>query len=205
MKLKIGINIDGILVNKNDFQYKQGMKFFQNKPSFVNEAAYHFRDMFNCSKEEQEKFWKKNLLKYYIHSVPEVGASEFTKRLKENDYTIYLIANRRKVTEKSVFGDILRLVLNYWLKSNNIFYDEIIYCNHNNSLDDKYDACKRLDLDYVIDDKISDIVTLSEISKVLVYNREYNIGLAKYDRFYNFDEIANFLLKNNKRKEKKYE
>lgn len=203
--MKIAINVDGVLLNKADFQYKYGQEFFKDKLFFRNEAACHFRDMFNCSREEQDMFWKKYALKYYTKVKPEEGASEFTRRLKEDMHDIYLMVSRKNILDCNMKGYFYRLLLNRWLSNNDIFYDGIVYCDYENSVYDKYNACKNIGFDYIVDDKISDILCLSYVSNVLIFNRQYNIGLVKYDRFYNFDDMYHFLEMKGKKKVKKYE
>ena len=157
--MKIIINIDGVLIDKTSFQYQNGLKYFKNNLMFVNEHAYLFRDMFNCSKEENEDFWKKNRLKYYLFAKPEEGATEYLHKLKEEGHTIYLP------------------------------YDFICYCNESNHVEEKLKLVHKEKIDLIFEDSISDAIILSKISHVIMYNRPYNFGFTSVKRINNFKEL----------------
>ena len=60
--MKVGIDIDGFLTDIATFQIVQGKKYFGN---IVNRNGYSIREIYNCSKKEEVKFWIKNF-KYYF-------------------------------------------------------------------------------------------------------------------------------------------
>lgn len=197
--MKIIINIDGVLIDKTSFQYQNGLKYFKNNLMFVNEHAYLFRDMFNCSKEENEDFWKKNRLKYYLFAKPEEGATEYLHKLKEEGHTIYLLASRKYLTDDTLKGDMYRKLLSNWLKRNNIPYDFICYCNESNHVEEKLKLVHKEKIDLIFEDSISDAINLSKISHVIMYNRPYNFGFTSVKRINNFKELKKI---KNKVKEK---
>lgn len=196
--MKIGIVVDGVLIDKASFMYKNGINFFRNDNHFRNEHAYSFREMFNCSSTEEEKFYKKNKRQYYMYASCEKGASDFTKKLIENGNQIYLMVNRRNIKDNSVTGDINRLLLSLWLKNNGILYNDIIYFDSDFYSDENCEIIKDLKLDYIIEDKIRDSINLSKFCKVIMFDRPYNLGFSKVRRVNSFSEILDILKMNSR-------
>lgn len=194
--MKICIILDGVLIDKRQFQYRYGLEFFNNKLRFQNEYSYQFKNMFNCSNEEEVKFWNKYLTEYYLNAKPEAGARKCINSLK-NDNEIYIIVDRNYLTKKCVKGYIYKLLLKFWFQRNNIQYDGIIYCDKNN-LDEKIKICEENKFDLVIEHLIPDIIQLSKTCNVFVYDRPYNQGLSSVDRVYSFYEILNKVEKRGK-------
>lgn len=198
--MKIAFNVDGVLIDKNKFQYKYGIEYFRRNPGFVNESSYQFRDMFHCGMKEQDDFWKKNMGKYYLKNNNEVGSDIIIKKLKDEGHEIYIIANGKYINAKGVKGDIYRLLLKHWLNSHDIPYNSILYCE---TIEEKEKVCKDLGIDAIVEDQIHDAIVLSENSNVLMYERPYNIGFMNIDRVNNFYDVYDYLNGKTKKKGRK--
>ena len=205
--MKIGIDIDGVLTDLNKFQAEQGKKYFKNELQFFNECAFDFRDMFHCTKEKKDEFWKKNKLNYYLKAECDKYASKVTQMLKQQGHTIYLFTNRKETNNKGMISDIYKRLLKFWLANNQIEYDEIIYCDPEKSAEDKYYACKEKEIDIMIEDQKLSAYLESNICKVIIINRPYNIGvkLPSITRLNSFETIKNGLEELNRRKVKQHE
>lgn len=195
--MNIGVDVDGFLTDLGKFQLENGKNFFKDDKHYVNEYAYSFREMFNCTKEEADKFWFKNIRKYCLRCECTKGASELLNKLKEDGNKIYIITGRVHTTEKGFLGDVFRSMLSYWLKKNNIPYDEIIYCNDENSAEEKREICSRLNIDIMFEDQIENAIAISKVSDVILKDRPYNQGLNnnRVSRINEIDEIYGILKK----------
>lgn len=190
--MNIGIDVDGVLIDINKFQIENGKKFFNDDKHFLNECAFSFRDMFNCTKEENDTFWRKYIWKYCLKSECVKDASAVIKKLKEDGNNIYIITSRVFTTENGLKGNIFRSMLKSWLKKNEIPYDDIKFCSVEKSAEEKYYACKDLNIDIMIEDQKFNSFIISEVSKVLLMSRPYNIGINDKNniiRVNNFKEV----------------
>ena len=201
--MKIGINLDGVLINKTAFQYKYGLEYFNNNLRYVNECAYSFRRMFNCSEEEENDFWNRYRFNYYTKTKPEDYSLECLKKLRENGHQILLIASREYLNNKNIRGSLYRYLLNNWLRHNNIPYDGIIYCDNEYIFEEEMKVCAENEIDLLLEDSISSSIVISNICEVLLFNRPYNIGLSCVTRVNNFNEVLDIIEKKGKEKVKK--
>lgn len=198
--MNIGINVDGFLINLSKFQLENGKKFF-NDNHYVNGYAYKFREMFNCSQKEEKNFWSKNIWKYSLRAECEKGASDTINKLKADGNKIYIFSSRIGAMQNNISGDITRKMLTNWLKKNNIPYDSIIYYNNENSAKEKYEACLKLNINFMCEDQINNAIAMSEISNVILIDRPYNHGFKTNGiyRITNISEVYNILSGNSKR------
>lgn len=188
---KIGFMVDGVLIDTSKFMLENGEKFLEGKVHYINEGASKFTEMFNCSKEVSDIFWKQYFHKYCLRTKPEKDAVDVLKQLKENGNEIYIITSRIHITDKSFTGELYRAMLKHWLNKNSIPFDGIIYCDKEKNYEDEFEACKKIKIDTIITDKISGAIALSEISDIILLNRPYNKGLhkTKIKRAENFKEV----------------
>ena len=59
----IGVDIDGTLTDIAKFQLEEGKNFFGRKAVHPNE--FDVKDMFECSQEEENAFWKRNFMNFW--------------------------------------------------------------------------------------------------------------------------------------------
>ena len=187
--MNIGIDVDGVLTDLSGFILENGNKFFKGKRSVINENTYKLMDMFDCSKEEEDKFWFKYVYKYCLKAKCEKDASDVIKKLRKNGHKIYIITSRLYTKEQSIKGELFRKMLEYWLKKNNIEYDKIIYCNDDKVVNDKYYVCKKLNINIMIEDSIDNAVAISKTCRVMLRNRPYNFGYNQVTRVSGFKDI----------------
>ena len=152
--MKIGIDIDGVLTDIATFQLERGVKHFGK---IIDKNGYEIRDIFNCSRVKESEFWLKNL-DYYKMS-PRNGSSEFLSYLHNKGFDIYIISARNL---------LLRKYTNYWLKTNNIYYDKIIYSN------DKLKIIKDNNVDIMIEDSPRNLILLSQYIPMICMKASYN-------------------------------
>lgn len=172
--MRIGIDIDGVLTDIEQWQLDYGSKYYyQNHGlNIKNHKGYETNIIFNVSKDYDNEFWTKYFREYSLKIEPRGFASEVIKKLKELGNEIYIITARgailvhkKHIMEKDESNSI---VLN-WLKENDIYYDEIIFTQ-----EDKLDICKNNNIDIMIEDSPKNIEMISSEIPVICYHANYN-------------------------------
>ncbi len=178
--MNVGIDIDGFLTDIATFQIEQGMKYFGN---IVNRNGYSIREIYNCSKKEEARFWRKNF-KYCFKEV-RPQAREFIEYIRNNGGKVYIITSRALSAEKNLLGLFMRGVVKGWLAKNGIKYDGIAFCN-----EDKTKVIKKFDIKVMGEDNPHNINAISDYVKVICMSAPYNTEVES-DNVYkvvNFDE-----------------
>lgn len=190
--MNLGLDIDGVLTNIEDFQFRYGIPYFKNKyqKDMVNEKGKNIRQIFDCTKEEELEFWKENLIRYAVAEPARENAAEYTKWAYENGHHIYIITCRIFATKENYLGKLMRFIVKNWLKRNKIRYDEIIFCD-----EDKSEAIKKYDIRYMVDDDPDNIDALKDLTGIICMNAKCNehITYENVKRCYNFAEVVDYV------------
>lgn len=187
--MNIGIDVDGVLTDLEQYQLTKGEQYFGIE-SVKNDHAYDIKDIFGCTSQEREKFWIKYIWEYSLKTPIRKNASSVIKKLKEEGNNIYIITGRVHTTKDNVMGLLFRKMLEKWLEDNEIVYNQIVYCDEKVSAEDKYDVCKQLGIDVMLEDKVDNIDKLKDICRVICFNAKYNIDYDNKEipRVTNFDD-----------------
>lgn len=177
---KIGIDVDGVLTYLEEYQIKTGKKFFKTK-EFDN-TKYDIQDIFHCTKAEREKYWLKYIWNYCLTSPIRADAKKVIDKLKEDGHEIHIITGRVHTTKNNTKGKLFRKMLLYWLKRNGIKYDSINYCSESNSATEKFNICKKLGIDIMIEDKDENISCISNIADVICISTSYNQNVEESEK-----------------------
>ena len=172
--MNIGIDIDGVLTNDDDYILDCSTKFCYEKglSLFENPYQYEWRK-FNWNAEilneyRQDYFF----LKYFDEEPARKFASEVIKKLKEDGHNIYIITGRHKAVEQSDIGKTMREKIKNWLKNNDIVYDELVF-----TVTPKIPDIEKRKIDIMIEDSPETIPIISKISHVFCYDARYNRNL----------------------------
>lgn len=172
--MRIGIDIDGVLTDIEQWQLDYGSKFYYEKyrKNIVNFKGYETTDIFNVEQGYDDEFWKEYFIDYSINIEPRKFASEVIKKLRDNGHIIYIITARGSFLSHSanvmLYEENKKIVLE-WLKKNDILYDNIIF-----SPEDKLDICMKNNIDLMIEDKPANINKISKKIPVICYQAGYN-------------------------------
>lgn len=172
--MRIGIDIDGVLTDIEQWQLDYGSKyFFENgKKDIIDHKGYETTDIFKVSEEQDDAFWKKYFKDYSINVESRKFANEVTKKLKEKGNEIYIITARGSFLSHSTnvmsIEENQQIVLK-WLKENDIYYDKIIF-----SPEDKLNICEENNIGVMIEDKPRNIEMISTKLPVICFNAGYN-------------------------------
>ena len=189
--MRIGIDIDGVLTDIEQWQLDVGGKFFSKfNKSVLNKDGYEITEIFNVSDELDSQFWNEYLYEYVTKEPSRKYASEVIKKLKDDGNEIYIVTARYLTDRNNEDGEKMRKIVVNWLAEQKIGYDEIIF-----SPEDKKENCKKYNIDIMIEDKVDNINKISSIIPVICFHAGYNNeckGKNIY-RVYNWYDIYNLI------------
>ena len=172
--MRIGIDIDGVLTDIEQWQLDYGSKFYFEKygKEIKNNEGYETIDIFDVDSSLDDEFWNENFKNYSINVDVRKFASEVIKKLKQDGNEIYIITARGSFLSHS--SNVMsieenRNIVLEWLKRNKIEYDKIIF-----SPEDKLNICIDNNIDLMIEDKVDNINKISTKIPVICFHARYN-------------------------------
>lgn len=171
-KINLGVDVDGVLTNIQDYILAYGAKFnYENGIVLENLKKHHYNvsKVFDWDEELSYQFWINHLEDYSLNEEPRHFASEVLKKLKQEGCKIYIITARCSMKEEDIKINKIENILMDWLKEHDIPYDKIVFTN-----EDKIDAIKQNDIDIMIEDSPKNIMELKDYCDVVVYDALYN-------------------------------
>lgn len=167
--MKIGIDIDGVLTNIEQWQLDDASKYYYEKykKQIINPKAYNTEKMFNMPGKDDE--WWFETIEEYLQQAPRLYAAEIIKKLKQEQNEIYIITARNADESTTINQKTLEKETVAWLKKHNIIYDKLIF-----SSEDKSKTCNENKIDIMIEDKPENIIEVSKHIPVICYNASYN-------------------------------
>lgn len=179
--MRIGVDVDGVLTDLESYQLKYGKKYFKNVKD-IDENGYDICDIFHCTKKEENAFWTKHIWKYCLTEPVREGMKELLQQAKSYGDEIFIITGRAHTTEQNAIGSLFRKMLEGWLEKNEIPYQKVYYCSESNNSDEKYDICKRLGIDVMIEDKKENVERISTIANVICVASKNNRDVQESER-----------------------
>ena len=172
--MRIGIDIDGVLTDIEQWQLDYGSKFYFEKynKQILDNEGYETTDIFKVDSKLDDEFWTEYFKDYSINVDVRKLASEVIKKLKQDGNEIYIITARGSFLSHSAnvmtFEENKNIVLE-WLRKNEIEYDKIIF-----SPEDKLSICIENNIDVMIEDKVDNINKISSKIPVICFHAGYN-------------------------------
>lgn len=169
--MRIGIDIDGVLTDIEQWQLDYGSEFVFEKyhKGIINSEGYDIEEIFNVDRKAEDEFWEKYLYEYAKNEPARKFASEVINKLKDEGKEIYIITARYLTNRDTAEGKRMREIVKKWLKENKIYYDKIIF-----SPEDKVEICQKNNIDVMIEDKVENINNISKTIPVICFNARYN-------------------------------
>lgn len=169
--MRIGVDIDGVLTNRDQFQMDYGAKYcFDNNIKYeINSEEYNTSGIFNLDKTQYADFWDKYLDFYAKHEMARPFSSEVINRLREEGHEIIIITARWKSERKDEIGQKMRDTVKKWLSENQITYDKLIF-----SSEEKLTWCIDNKIDLMIEDEPKCINDVSKSIPVICFDANYN-------------------------------
>ncbi len=169
--MRIGIDIDGVLTDIEQYQLDVGSKFVFEKyhKEITHSNAYDIRNIFDMGQNLDNEFWKENLYEYATKEPARKYSSEIINKLKKEGNEIYIITARFLTDRDDEYGEKMRTIVINWLKEYNIYYDKIIF-----SPEEKLDICVENNIELMIEDCVNNINTISSKIPTICFNAGYN-------------------------------
>lgn len=186
----IGVDADGVLTNMQDFNFQCGQRFFRKK--IVNLAGYSIKEIYDVSSFSEMLYGLKYFPKYCKECPPRENATRIIERLTEEGNTLHEITARKFVTSEKWYGRCSREWFLNWLEKYNFSFSSITFCSEKGVLVDKYEACKRLSVEVMIDDHSEIAMYLAERGiHVFLMDAPYNQGVhcRNVTRVYSWENI----------------
>ena len=94
--MNIGIDLDGVLTNFNEFCINYGTKFASEigQGKIINPRGYESIEIFSWSEQTDIEFWKRYKEKYSTTEPARPFAKEVLDKLKEDGHKIFIITAR---------------------------------------------------------------------------------------------------------------
>ena len=180
--MRIGIDLDGVVID-SETTFRTYEEIFSiedlNHRKIINLEEPKYQGRYVWSKEEQQKFNEKYLLKASNESNLMSGFLPIYKKLKDLGFEMIVITARGVFIEE-MKDDAIRL-----LNENNIVFDKYFWNIH-----DKLEICKKEKIDVMIDDDYKVIQQLSNAKIKTLYFRDTN--LKKLDETDYVHEVNNW-------------
>ena len=176
--MRIGIDVDGVLLDTRHFMLKYGSRFFRKKP--VNPDAYTVEEIFGVSGLPVLLFGMRWFLPYYCRSYPPYpDAAGVYRRLKRGGHSIYQITARKFAMSDSPLGRYSRRALTNWLHRNGFCCDKLLLCDEKHAAAEKLKYCRQYHVSVMIEDHPVTAKLLAEHGIcVLLFDQPYNRGIS---------------------------
>lgn len=187
--MRIGIDIDGVLVDIVRFIADYGSKFcYENGIKYtVKSDEYDEAKALGITYEQTEKFWNTYLTFYATKYPAREFANTVIKKLRENHEVYIITARNEEGLPKETYGKMQEMVRK-WLEDNEIEYDKLIFTEEN-----KLDTCLANKIDIMIDDAPHNVKQVSTKIEVFCFDNPYNAKLEgkNITRVYSWFDILN--------------
>ena len=170
--MKIGIDIDGVLVDLERYVIDYGTKMCVEKQLPINLRLNEYWEVkkFSWTDEQEEEFWNKYLENYVLKTRPREFAKEVIDKLRKENNKIYIITARNEEGLPPESYGRMQEFTKKWLQDNEIKYDEIIFASDT----EKLEQCLKNDINIMIEDSPNNILNISSKIKVIKYDCQYN-------------------------------
>jgi len=172
--MRIGIDIDGVLTNVEEFSVDYFSKYLiENNIKYnVGESDYCISETFNVDKKIGDEFWDEYIDFYAKNVKPRTFASEVIKKLKQDGNEIYIVTSRWLSNGDDEVGENMRKIVVIWLEQNDITYDKLVFAK--GKREQKNQEMLDNEIDLMIEDNPSNISQLSTILPIICYDTNYN-------------------------------
>ena len=179
--MKIGIDIDGVVIDSEaTFRVYEEIFAIENlNKKIINREEPKYQGRYSWTKEEQNEYNQKYLLKAAQESHLMPGFLPVYKRLKELGFEMVVITARGVFIEE-MKDDAIRV-----LNENGIVFDKYFWNVH-----DKLEICKKENIDVMIDDDYKIIQQISDANIKTLYLKDG--GLKKLKETEYIHEVNNW-------------
>lgn len=173
--MNIGIVIDGVLTDLEQFQFDYGSKFYfdqevplrNSRASYVQEIFHkHGNDMHVIN--SKTTFWEQYYELYLLKAFSRPFASEILRRLHEEGNQIFLFSMRTS-ENFSLSNDKIKKLTKLWLIEHDIYFDFLVFSDIIN-----VDLMEKYSIDLFVDHMPKSIFKVSLHIPVVCFHAKYN-------------------------------
>lgn len=187
--MRMGIDIDGVLTNYENFLKTYGTQYnYENHITMedLDFTQYDEKKIFHWSKEQYRSFWTKYLFWYATQYPARENAAEVLQILKKEGHTIYIITARNSEELPEDKKAQMKKIVKQWLEQNHIIYDQLIFSGAS-----KLSICLENKIDIMIDDSPFVLDEVGKYIPVICYDAEYNKNVKSTARIHSWYELLN--------------
>lgn len=169
--MKIGIDIDGVLTNDDDYILSCTSKYCyeNNLKGFIDPYGYEY-NKFDWDEQMIDDYRDKYFGEYIDNEPIRKYAGEVIKKLKEDGHEIFIITGRNKTYEDTEDGENMRIRVKNWLEKNDVVYDKLVFAKV-----PKIKELKENQIELMIEDSPTTIPIIKDVvKKVLCFDTRYN-------------------------------
>jgi len=168
--MRIGIDIDGVIVDSNKFVLDHAIKFcYENNIKYeINDNEYDEYKRMGITYEQMMKVWNKYMEYYATKNPPRLYAVEVIEKLSMNNEIYIITARDDEGLPKEKYGEMQEMVKK-WLSAYNIKYDKLIF-----SKGSKLQYCIENGIEIMVEDSPRNIRDISSKIPVLCFDNSYN-------------------------------
>ena len=191
--MQIGIDIDGVLNNLDEYHITQGTKFcYENALPFnLHIEEYKLQNKFNWDKATEHRFYEQNYL-YFLTTSAYLRpcANEVLRELYKKHNIIFITARKPRDIPPYV-NKTMEQITRKWLDDNSILYNQLLFTESNKS-----DVLLTQKIDLMIEDNPEYLKQVFDIPVTfLCFDTNYNrIKLPpNVHRIYSWYEILMYI------------
>ena len=169
--MRIGIDIDGVLVDVERFVVDYCTKFCKenNLPISIKIGEYDESKALGLTEEQTLEFWNKHMVYYATKYKAREFAAEVIDKLKEEGHEIYIVTARSEYGLPEEYKGKMKEFVQQWLKDNDIYYDKIIHTEGS-----KLPYCVGNYIELMIEDCPDNVKDIGAKLPVLCFDCQYN-------------------------------
>ncbi len=173
--MNIGIILDGVLTNLEQFQFDYGSKFyFEKEMGLKNPRAYSVQDIYRKHGnslnhiQDERSFWDV-YYEFYLRNIPpRPFAAEIIKKLHEHGFQITIFCTRMFPVQILEIEKIKRMT-RLWLIQHGIYFDFLVFSDIIN-----VDLIQKYHVDMMLDHHPKTVFQISFVIPVVVFHAKYN-------------------------------
>ena len=193
--MRIGIDIDDTMTNIKDKLTNAAIKYAKSLNKNVENINYNIVDIYNNGNIYQKLFnFTYEELKHFLgtiqeeitnNALPRENCVDIINKLHNDGNEIYIITARDNEFHEDPYKQSKE-----WLDKNHIYYDKLVV-----NARDKGKACLENNIDLLIDDSISNCLSVNKLGiKAITIGNENN---GKIINANNWNEIYNYIKESN--------
>ena len=195
--MRIGIDIDGVLIDAERFVADYGIKFCHenNIDYHITLGEYDEAKSLGITEKQIEAFWNQYLTPYATSYHLRDFACEVIKMLKKENEIYIITARNEEGLPPETYGTMQSMVKK-WLEDNQLEYDKLIFTKGS-----KLSYCRENKVDVMIEDSPYNVVDIAKEIPVLCFDNSYNRNCKgdNITRVYSWYDVFNKIenIKNN--------